>query len=227
MALVLTGLFVPGSLWYLRWSDAQLPGMAEGLGEIAQERAARDEAAGALEAALAHYQRALAGRFHGPQNRNHCEKRAGVVLMRLGRYAEALPHLQRAQTGPHRSLNGYGPLAETLLALDRDAEARAVAERWRDEAGTDPRARADAAAMLGRIAYRAGDYNAAREAYREADAIDPGHASQAEWARMLAEQGDLGAARAVLAAYLAVAESGDRSAEDWDLLVSWSTSTAQ
>lgn len=221
LAVLLSGAFFAGTAWYARWSADRLPAMAEELGEVWMARAAHAEAAGALETALSYYERALAGRFHGPENRNHCEKRAGVVLLKLDRPAAAVPHLERAQGGPHRSLNGYRPWAEALRSLDRRADARKVVDAWLAAAEGHAASQADAHQMRGRLALDAGALDRAETAFQEALALDEEHPCLADLAQLYAAQGDRARARETLAGYLATAPPGDDTAAHWERLAAW------
>jgi len=219
--LALTAAFALGTRWYVHWSPAHLPALADDLGEVWMERGARCEAAGALDEARADYEYALAGRFHGPQNRNHCEKRLGVVLLKLGRYDEARSFLQQAQASPHRSINGYGPLIDALVALERWDEAEAAAKTWlaawseTGHTGDSPHL------ALVRIALARGDIPGARQ-WLDASGLAP-HEHGAARARLLALEGDLAAACEALSAHLRVAPPGPDTAQDWALLETWSS----
>lgn len=180
--LVLVGGFTAGAAWYGGWSARNLPAMAEGLGEVWMERAARSEDAGALEDARAYYERALASDFHGPQNRSHCEKRLGIVLYRLGNYEAALPCLQRAQASPYRSLNGYRPLVDTLVALERWEEVRAAIAIWKSE---DQDGGETWLPALARLHAHDGDLNQARKAMsRYLRNAYPGDDTARDWAAL-------------------------------------------
>lgn len=216
MALLTAGIVAAGSAWHVRWSAAHLPALAADLGEVWMDRAARCEAAGGLKTALAHYEQALGGHFHGEQNRNHCLKRMGVVLYELGRYEDALAPLQQAQASPHRSLNGYAVLVDTLIALARWEEAEAVALDWQAAAASDAGTGTLPRQALGRIALARGDLAAARRCFEEAS-MQAG----ADWARLQALEGNLDAARDAMVAYLREAPPGEDTANDWALLEQW------
>ena len=216
LALLIAGIVAAGAAWHVRWSAAHLPALAADLGEVWMDRAARCEAAGAPEEAHDHYARALATHFHGEQNRNHCQKRIGVVLYQLGRYEDALAHLQEAQASPYRSLNGYGPLVDTLIALGRWEEAEAAALDWLADAAVVAGAGELPQRALGRIALARGDLAGARRCFEEA-----GVQAGADWARLYALEGDWERARDAMAAYLRDAPPGEETAGDWVLLEQW------
>lgn len=220
-AILLAGGFYAGAGWYARWSAVHLPALAGQLGEVWMVRAGKCEAAGAMEEALTHYQNALAGGFHGPQNRNHCEKRCGMVLAGLGRYEEALPHLQRAQAEHYRTLNGYQPLVNTLMALERWEEAREMLKVWLEAAKGDMAGLADARQAEGRVAIHDGDLVAAEACFEEALERVPDHPCRADLAKVHAMRGDLVKARAAMGAYLETARPNGATAGYWDLLEQW------
>lgn len=216
VALVIAGLVAGGAAWHVRWSAAHLPALADDLGEVWMDRAARCEAAGDLEMALAHYEKALGGHFHGEQNRNHCQKRLGAVLYELGRYEEALTPLQEAQASPHRSLNGFAVLVDTLIALERWNEAEAVVLDWQAAAFGDTGAVELPQQALGRVALARGELAEARRWFEEA-----GIQAGADWARLQALEGNVDEARETMAAYLREAPPGEDTAENWALLEQW------
>lgn len=220
--VLLTCVFVAGTRWYVGWSAIQRPALTSQLGTVWLACGEQREAAGALEEALSFYESALAGRFHGPQDRNHAEKRCGVVLYRLGRYDEALVQLKRAQESPYRTLNGYRPWADTLIALDRWEEAAAVVEAWAAAAVDDDQALAEARQYAGRLAMHAGDFDAAIVAFQVALTLVPDHRCRADLARLHADMGDKATARATLAAFLATAPPDAATPGHWDLLAEWS-----
>jgi tetratricopeptide (TPR) repeat protein len=220
-SVLLTSAFYAGAVWYTGWSRVHLPAMSARLGEVEMAQAARAEAAGAWETALAYYERALAGHFHGPQNRNHCEKHAGVVLLALDRPADALPYLQRAQEGPYRSLNGYRPLTEAFMKLDRWEEAAAVVSIWEIEAVQADEGLADVENARGLIAVHAGDWTTAATYFEQALQHDPNHPCAVELAQVRAEQGDLVEARDLLVAYLTTAPPSATIDAHWGMLRPW------
>jgi tetratricopeptide (TPR) repeat protein len=210
MALLLTG-----------WGSAVLPGLSKSLAEVALEQGERREAAGNLTEARVFYEQALAGRFHGEANRNHCEKRLGVVLLRLGEHEAALEHLARAQGSPLRSVNGFGPLVEALMALGRWEEAKREAERWLVESGDEPTNRASAHQALGMIALESGELDDAERHFQEALSANTPNAARAGLARVYAARGDRAKARDTMAEYLASAPPDKDTAAHWALLESW------
>lgn len=218
---VLAIAFVLAAACFSWWGVAALPPLADSLSEVAMAQGVRREAAGALEEARRFYEQALAGKFHGEANRNHCEKRLGVVLLELGEYENALPHLERAQASPHRSLNGYSPLVEALMKLERWDEARAAADRWIEESSNDPPNRANAHHARGRIALYDDDLNGAEKHLNEAVALDGKHPARADLARLYAARGDVTMARDVMIAYLATAPPYDDTTQNWTALDSW------
>lgn len=185
------------------------------------ERGQRREAAGNLEEARDFYALALAGKFHGEANRNHCEKRLGVALYKLGDFSGALPCLERAQAGPHRSLNGFDPLVDVLMALERWGDAEREAERWCLESEGDPSNLANACQALGRIALHEGNLNSAQGHFQDAIALDAMHPARADLARVYAARGDIAKARELMVAYLADAPLDENTAADWAMLETW------
>ena len=222
-SIVLAGFVAVGAAWYAGWSARHLPAMAEGLGEVWMDRAGRAEAAGDLETALDYYERALAGRFHGAQNRNHCQKHLGVVLYRLGRYEEALPHLEEAQAGVHRSINGYKPLIDTYMALQHWEEAEAAALTWLEAWPEDALLGDLPHLALAQIAMTKGDLTEAR-AWLDNTVVTivrRGAARKAILARLLALEGDFAAACKEMEMHLQSAPPNDESVRDWSLLETW------
>lgn len=210
MALVLTG-----------WGSRVPPGLSESLAEVAMEQGERREAAGNLTEARVSYEQALAGQFHGEANRNHCAKRLGVVLLRLGDHQAALEHLARAQASSLRSVNGFGPLVEVLMALERWEEAKGEAERWLVESEDEPNNRSSAHHVLGLIALQGGDLDGAERHFQEALSTNSAHAARAGLAKVYAARGDMAKARDTMAGYLASAPPDKDTAANWALLESW------
>lgn len=210
MALLLTG-----------WGSLVLPGLSKSLAEVAMEQGERREAAGNLTEARDSYKQALAGQFHGEANRNHCEKRLGVVLFRLGEHEAALEHLARAQASPLRSVNGFDPLVEVLMALERWEEAKHEAEQWLVESGDEPINRSSAHHLLGLIALQSVDLDGADGHFQEALSTNSAHAARAGLAKVYAARGDTAKARDAMIAYLASAPPDEDTAANWALLESW------
>lgn len=220
-SMILSAVLIVAAGGFTWWSASTLPALSRTLAEVAMEQGARCEAAGDLEAAREHYERALSGNFHGPENRNHCEKRMGVVLNRMGRYEEALVYLERAQRDEHRSINGFDPLVETLIALGRWDDAGAAAAQWRDESEHIPENLAKASQALGRIALHQGDLATAEGHLEKANELDPNLSARGDLARVYAAQGKQAKARDTMAAYLATAAPDDDTVANWALLESW------
>ena len=218
---VLAISFVLAAGCFSWWSTAALPPMTASLSEVAMAQGARREGAGELEEARRFYEQALAGKFHGAANRNHCEKRLGIVLLELGDYEPALKHLKSAQASPLRSLNGYGPLFEVLEKLECWDEARAAADRWIEESKNDPENRADAQHARGRIALHEGDLHSAERHLNKAAALDEKHPARADLARLHAARGDVTKARETMIGYLATAPLASDTTADWAALDSW------
>lgn len=221
VSIVLSLLLSAMALLLAGWASRVLPALSESLAEVAMEQGERREAAGNLAEARVFYEQALAGQFHGEANRNHCEKRLGVVLLRLGEHEAALDYLARAQTSPLRSVNGFGPLVETLMALGRWEEAKREAERWLVESGDEPINRSRAYHVLGLIALREGDLDNAERHFQEALSTNSAPAAHAGLARVYAARGDRAKARDRMAEYLASAPPDEDTAASWALLESW------
>ena len=221
LSVVLSLIFSAMAMGFNLWGSWALPDLAESLAEVAMERGQRREAAGNLEEARDFYALALAGKFHGEANRNHCEKRLGVVLYKLGDFSGALPCLERAQAGPLRSLNGFVPLVEVLLALERWDEAKEEIARWRLESQGDPATLAKVYRALGEIALHEGDLDGAQGHFQDAIALDAIHPARADLARLYAARGDIAKAREMMVAYLADAPLDEDTAPDWAMLETW------
>lgn len=213
--------FVVAAACFAWWGNTALPPMAASLSEVAMEQGVRREAASELEEARHFYELALAGKFHGEANRNHCEKRLGVVLLELGEHENALMHLEPAQASPLRSLNGYNPLVKVLVTLERWDAAREAADRWLKESETEPTNRADAHQALGRIALREGALDVAEAHFNAAIALDAIHPARGDFARLHAARGDVAKARETMEAYLATAPLDEDNTENWAVLEMW------
>ncbi len=220
-SIVLTMVVAVMVLCFSWWASRVLPGLSGSLAEIAMEQGERREASGDLKEARTFYERALAGKFHGEANRNHCEKRLGVVLIGLGENEAALKHLKRAQAGPLRSLNGFDPLVAVLMALERWEEAKREAERWLEESGDEPVNRSSSLQALGLIALQGGLLDVAEAHFQEALTADSTHAARAGLAKVYAARGDMAKARDTMIEYLASAGSDEDTAGNWALLESW------
>ena len=217
----LTIAFVVAAACFTWWGSVALPPMTGSLSEVAMEQGARREAAGELEEARRFYEQALAGNFHGAANRNHCEKRLGVVLLELGDLEGALSHLERAQASPLRSVNGYNPLVKVLMRLERWDAARVAAERWLEASESDSANSANAHRALGRITLHEGDLDSAEGHFNESVALDANHPVRGDLTRLYAALGDIEKARETMIAHLASAPLDDDTAENWAALETW------
>lgn len=107
------------------------------------------------------------------------EENLGAALLATDRYAEALPHFQKAvklrpsDPGPHLNLAG------DLALSDRPREAVQEYETA-IPLTSDPEMRLSAYATLGKLYSQLGNYAKARASYQEALRIDPQHASARE-----------------------------------------------
>ena len=221
VAALLTVALLAISTFYSKKRGAFLPGLTETLSEVAMKQGIRREAAGDLEGALKYYQRALAGNFQGTQNRIHVEKRCGVILSKLERYEAAIPHLMRAQNSPLRSLNGYKPLADSLLAVGRLEEATSIARTWFEATASNDDSRADAHQALGHLSLLDNDIQAAQEHFLAAIALHPDHEAWIDLARLYHGQGDTAKAMECLTSYLNATAPGEENSAVWDLLSAW------
>jgi tetratricopeptide (TPR) repeat protein len=218
---ILAIAFVVAAACLAWWGAVALSPMTASLSEVAMEQGARSEAAGEMEEARRFYEQALAGKFHGEANRNHCEKRLGVVLLELGEFESALSHLERAQASPLRSLNGYNPFVNVLTKLERWDAAREAAERWLAESKDDQVNRSNAHRALGRIAMHESELDRAEGHFNEAIALDAKHPAGGDLARLYAVRGDVVKARETMIAYLASAPLDEDTAANWSALETW------
>ncbi len=221
LATLFTVALVATSAFYNEKSSTFLPGLADQLSEVAMKQGIQREAAGDLEGALHFYQRALDGNFQGVQNRIHVEKRCGVVLSKLERYEVAIPHLMRAQDSPLRSLNGYKPLVESLLAVGRTSEAKSVAQTWFEATANNDSSRADAHQALGRLSLLSDDALDTQENFMAAIALRPDHEAKLDLARLHYAQGDTAKSMECLTNYLSATAPGEENSEVWELLKVW------
>lgn len=221
LSVILSLLFTALAAGLSQWSARVLPGLSATLAEVAMQQGQRREAGGDLEEARRFYAQALAGKFHGEANRNQCEIRLGVVLHALGDNAAALEHLTRAQAGPHQSLDGFGPLVDVLVAMERWDEAKGVAERWHELSQGEPENCASARRALGCIALHAGSLDVAEGHLLAALDLDGMHAARADLAQVYAARGDITKAREMMITFLASAPPDDHTAAYWALLESW------
>tara|TARA_R110001592_G_scaffold66202_3_gene203069 strand:+ start:58 stop:783 length:726 start_codon:yes stop_codon:yes gene_type:complete len=227
VAACLTLIMLVTAKVYREQSRTLLPPLTRQLGTVAMELGTRSEGAGDLPGALAHYLDALQGVLHGEQDRVHVEKRCGVLYWKLGDAEMAIPHLIRAQESSLRSLNGYRPLVESLLAVGRVAEANTCVQRWILEAEDAPRSLADALQMLGRLAVISGAPDQARKNVTAAQKLVEGHESLVDRARRQADGGDLNGAISSMERYLSSAPPGVTADEGWELLATWKALRSQ
>jgi len=227
VAACLTLLFVLGCARYRVQSATSLPPLTSQLGTLALAEGLRSHAAGELEVALGHYRRALAGNMAGPQDRVHAETRCGIVLWELGRYGEALPHLERAVASPLRRPEAYRPLVDCLVAAGRMEEAEAAARQWLDAGDGDTKSRADALHALGKVSIARADIDAARQHFEAALALAPGHAAALNRAKLHDIQGERADAITVLAEWLSTAPPGKGAEAGWAMLNAWGDDPAR
>jgi len=107
------------------------------------------------------------------------EENLGAALLATDRYAEALPHFQKAvklrpsNPGPHLNLGG------TFALSDRPREA-VLEYETAIPLTSDPEMRLSAYTTLGRLYSNLGEYAKARASYQEALRIDPQKAGAKE-----------------------------------------------
>lgn len=217
-AAAITLAIVSGAHGYRARGEEPLHAATAQLGTVFLAQATRFEAAGELETALEHYERALAGTLAGEQDRVHAHKRCGVIRWKQGNFAAALPHLRAAQESPLRSLNGYRPLVESLIAEGQFAEAETIAARWREEAAHNDAQLADALHTQGRLALQREDLVAAIAHFEAAIQRMPTHRAHIALARIHLDQGAPEKARDLLISFLSTSAPGADANEARGLL---------
>lgn len=218
LAAAITVLVLSGAWGYVARGTHSLQGATSQLGTVFLTEAARFEAAGEWETALGYYERALAGTLTGEQDRVQAHKRSGVIRWKQGNYAAALPHLRVAQESPLRSLNGYRPLVESLIAEREFTEAERVVARWHDEASGNDAQTADAYHARGRLAHYRDDRTAAIAHFEAAIQRVPTHRAHIDMARIHLDQGAPEKAHDLLITFLSRATPGSDANEARGLL---------
>jgi len=186
------------------------------VGEVLMHRGLRFERAGQYEAASAEYERALAARFQGPQNRVHTLKSLGYCYMKLDRPAEAAPLFAEAHASPYWARVWYGYYIQVVSG----AERLAVAESWLGTAlaAEDPLLAAAACYALGRAHEALGDGTAAEAAFAEGAALAPGSENDCALAPYLAARDRDHEARERALACLAKGATGEAARQARDVL---------
>ncbi len=218
LAAAITVLVLAGAWGYVGRGAHSLQAATSQLGTVFLAEAARFEAAGDWETALDYYERALAGTLTGEQDRVHAHKRSGVIRWKQGNYAAALPHLRVAQESPLRSLNGYRPLMESLIAEGEFTEAENVVARWHDEASGDGAQTADTSHAQGKLALHRDDRATAIAHFEATIQRVPTHRAHIDLARIYLEQGTPEKARDLLIRFLSTSAPGAHANEARGLL---------
>ena len=218
IAAAITLAMVAGAHGYRARGEASMQGATAQLGTVFLAQAARFEAAGDLETAMAFYERALAGTLAGQQDQTHAQKRCGVILWKQRNYATALPYLRAAQESPLRSLNGYRPLVESLIAEGQFSEAETFSARWREEAANSYAQLADALHAHGRLAVHRDDLVSAIAHFEAAIQRVPTHRAHIDLARIHLNQNAPEKAHDLLITFLSMATPGSDANEARGLL---------
>ena len=211
VAVCLAGVL--GVFAYARHGAPLLERLDTAVGEVLMNEGIRIEEAGVLDDARVRYERALAARFAGSQNRIYTHKRLGAVLWKQGRFEAALPHLRNAVQGPHAQLSAFEILCDALFHLERYDAAAAVIPDWlaAADAADAPKARATALLFQGRVALRHGDLDAAQPPLEASYRLDPGGRAASELAFVYYKAGRHEKALELIDAYLAGGARGDRA----------------
>jgi len=217
LTLVTVGGLLAFVLVYTRLGAPFLDRLEANLGEELMRTGMRMEEVGALEEAREYYERALAGRFEGPQNRILTLKRLGALLWQDRQYEMCLPYLQEVANSAHAPTGIHELLFDALFNLRRFEEAQQVLRQW--AAALDARqdtavARADLKFQEGRLALAQGDTQTAEARFLEGVAASPGGRNASELARLYYAQGRFDDALEYIDQYLRGAASGPRADDD-------------
>lgn len=169
------------------------------------------EAAGNYDLAIQRFRQALEGRFRDKEREYLCARSVGEILLKLGRYAEAIETFrglpeEQAFTASG-SLTGY---VTALFRAGQYAEAERLGKAWLAKAETaqDRQQMLWAYATLGLICHETSRLDEAIRYYRAAEAIDPACQSGVMIAHALHSQGKMDEAISQLDAFLERAKPG-------------------
>lgn len=127
-------------LYFSESGEAFLSARDDSVGEVLMKRGDRLVRAGSDKEALAYYEKALAARFAGAQNKTHTFEAAGLILWKQGHFDRAKDYLSRSLQGYQPTEEPYEALIDILLKEGHAKEAASLLEDWRsvrDEAA-DP-----------------------------------------------------------------------------------------
>jgi tetratricopeptide (TPR) repeat protein len=193
-----------------RYGEQATAGIDLACAEAAFQSAKNFEDLGNHEQAVRNYRQALDGRFWREERRYECGIALGDLLLRLGRYAEAIGAYGEL---PEEAFARAGALTGYVSALQQNgdlAHAERLGKIWLEKARAeqDPTQQLWANSMLGRICQDTARPDEALAYYRAAVGIDPACQANVHIAQILNQRGEKGAALQQLDALLANIRTG-------------------
>lgn len=201
----LTFLFFASAVGlYGRFGGDLVDSLDESLGEVMMERGIRAQDTGDLEAAKAAFHKALDNPFYGQQNQADTLKRLGVIYWSEQQYDSAMIYFMKVLEMDPPPISVFEPYCDSLINLNRMAEARAVQAQWlalAEKLGSNDEY-ANAKFFEGRIALKDDDRERAVASFLEGLQRAPGGRNASELADLLAETGAYAEALEYADAYL-------------------------
>lgn len=208
-ALLCTGIFLAAFSRFSGRGETYVENLAEGTGEWQCLKGTRLAESGNIPEALEAYAAAAGLAFEAPRSKAACLAQYGALLVREGRYEEALAPLRESVEYDVSYAPAYAPLCTVLEKTGRMEEWEIMATAWFAYArSTAERARAKE--QLGRALLKQGRTDEALDAFLAGHRIQTASHNAYYIGRIYDERGDWDAALYYYGAYLEFG-MGDRA----------------
>lgn len=158
-------------LYFSESGEAFLSARDDSVGEVLMKRGDRLVRAGSDKEALAYYEKALAARFAGAQNKTHTLEAAGLILWKQEHFDRAKDYLSRSLQGYQPTEAPYEALIDILLKEGRAQEAASLLEHWQSvrDGAADPGQSDKVLLASGKVAAALGKEEEALRLFQEGD----------------------------------------------------------
>jgi tetratricopeptide (TPR) repeat protein len=192
------------------YGDALTAGVDQACAEAAFQNGKQVEAKGNYELAIQRYHQALEGYFPDKSREYECARSIGEVLLRLGRYEDAIDAYRALAPDAFRSAGHWTGYVTALFRAGHYDEADAVGKQWLEKAQAEKDAQQLiwANTILGQTGMNTGRLDEALGYFRAAAALAPETDAGILIARVLQEQGKREEAIRQLDTFLNLVKSG-------------------
>ncbi len=189
-ALALAGLAVFVFL-FGNYGEELTAGLDDACAKVNLDAAKRLEALGNVDQAVMQYRRALSGRFRHVEQRYICGISLGDLLMREGRYAEAIEVYSSLPQGAYAKAGAYTGYVTALARNGNVEEAARLGVEWLAKANAENNREQIlwANEALGLLRYQKHDLDGALAYFAAAATVNPSTKTNVDIARVLYEQG--------------------------------------